>query len=212
MDNLIGQKFNSLTVIARGNNTKSGKATWICKCDCGNIKKKSVLGYDLKIGKVTTCGCAYKISNKERNKTHGMTHTRLWNIWQGMRRRCLKGNKHEKSYFQKGITVCEEWEKFENFSNWAKSNGYKDDLTIDRIDNNKGYCPENCRWADYKTQERNKSNNRIITINGVSRVLAEWGEIYGIKPATISYRIKHNWEESRWLEKPICRKKKGVVL
>lgn len=105
MDNLIGQKFNSLTVIARGNNTKSGKATWICKCDCGNIKKKPVLGYDLKIGKVTTCGCAYKRSNKGRNKTHGMTHTRLWNIWQGMKRRCLKGNKHEKSYFQKGEVI-----------------------------------------------------------------------------------------------------------
>jgi hypothetical protein len=126
--------------------------------------------------------------------------------------RCKENSKNKKHYFEKGIKVCEEWKDFTNFYEWAISHGYKEDLTIDRIDNNKGYSPTNCRWTDYKTQERNKTNNRIITINGETRVLAEWGEIYGIKPATISYRIKHNWEESRWLEKPICRKKKGAVL
>lgn len=202
MIDLTGQKFGMLTVIRRGTNTKGNKCTWICKCDCGREKKKAVAGYDLKTGKVTSCGCMYKISNKGRNRTHGMTQTRIWTIWQGMIRRCEPTSNNRKNYYQKGITVCDEWKSFINFYEWAISNGYDEKLTLDRIDNSKGYYPANCRWTDYKTQERNRCNNRRITINGETHVLSEWGEITGINPETISWRLNHNWEENELFIKP----------
>lgn len=198
MENLIGKKFGMLTVIERGQNTKRGKATWICKCDCGKIKSKSVCGYDLKKGKVRSCGCYYKISNKEINKRHGMTESRIYNIWAGMKGRCKRVNR----YVKNNISVCEEWNVFENFCKWAYTHGYNEKLTIDRIDNKKGYNPENCRWVNYKVQERNRTNNRYITINGETHILAEWAEILNINSATLANRIKSGWSEDELFMTP----------
>ena len=213
MKNLIGQRFGKLLVIKRSANTKQGKATWICKCDCGKTKEKPVVSNDLTSGKVRSCGCLYKESNKGRNKTHGQTHTRIYYIWSSMRQRCKKNNRASKYYFNKNISVCDEWLNFPNFYKWAIDNGYSDNLTIDRIDNSKGYNPDNCRWADYKTQERNKTNNRKITINGETYVLAEWAEKIGISRATLLWRIDHGWSENDLFLKPnlangVIRRKK----
>lgn len=193
--NLIGQKFGMLTVIRRGKNNSGGHTMWICVCDCGNQKEKAVSTYDLKAGKVISCGCYYKLSNKGRNKSHGDSHTRLWSIWQGMIRRCRSDSKSKLNYYVRGISVCDEWKSYEKFKEWAISNGYSDNLTIDRIDNNKGYSPTNCRWATYKEQENNRRNNVIITVGGITRTVSEWSDITGIKPATLSWRAKHNWDE-----------------
>lgn len=118
---------------------------------------------------------------------HNMKKTRIYNVWSGMKRRC--SDKNNKNYGIKGITVCEEWKEFVNFKDWAFSNGYKDDLTIDRIDNSKGYCPENCRWTDRITQARNKStNNKILTKNGIITA-PELAEKNNISYTTIKQRI-----------------------
>lgn len=191
-NNLIGQKFGMLTVVERGPNSKAGKTKWVCRCDCGKIKERPVLSSDLKSGAVRSCGCMYKESNKGRNITHGMTNTRIWSIWNSMLRRCRAHPRY------KHISVCDEWYEFVNFMKWANENGYRDDLTIDRINNSGNYEPANCRWATYKVQENNRSNNRHIVINGIDKTLSEWAEEYGISAATLRSRIKCGWPESDW--------------
>lgn len=198
--NLEGKRFGKLTVIARGENTKSGKSQWICVCDCGNRKSKPVTAYDLESGKVQSCGCLYKESNKGRNTTHGKTYTRLYRIWCSMRQRCSNPtNQAFGKYGGKGVAICEEWGGFQVFCEWALANGYADNLTIDRKDNSKGYSPENCRWATMKEQQNNRTNNRRITINGEVRTISEWSEITGIPKATLQWRIKNQWAENELL-------------
>ena len=144
-----GRRFGQLTVIEEG--TKTGKETmWVCVCDCGN--KVTVNGNSLRQGKTVSCGC----HRKTLLVTHGLYQTRLHRIWRGMKQRCSNPNKqHYDRYGGRGIKVCDEWENdFQAFYNWAMSNGYRDDLTIDRIDNDGDYEPSNCQWI---TQAENTS-------------------------------------------------------
>ena len=193
---LIGQKFGRLTVVARGENTSYGKATWVCACECGRQKEKTVTSYDLTSGKVRSCGCLYYESNKGRNMTHGKSKTRLYHIWSGMRQRCSQpssvGFRH---YGGKGIAVCPEWCDFQTFYDWAMSHGYAPTLSIDRIDNNLGYCPENCRWVDMKIQQNNRTNNVRISINGDIKTLSEWSDLSGIPVKVLSLRHRNNWSD-----------------
>ena len=197
-NNLIGQKFGKLTVIERAENNKQGKAMWKCLCDCGKVKSKPVSSYDLKKGKVTSCGCNYFISNKNRNKKHGMTNTRLYRIWSGAKQRCHNSkSQYYKRYGGRGITVCDEWlNDFQAFYDWAMSNGYKDNLTIDRIDNDKGYSPDNCRWVSYEIQENNRTNNIIVKYKGQNYTVSQLSRILGISQSALNWRIKHNWVEN----------------
>lgn len=194
----VGDTFGKLTVIERVENSKGGKAKWKCVCSCGKLKTKPVTSNDLKSGKVVSCGCYYFVSNEGRNRTHGDSKARLWRIWCSMKNRCYcKSNREYFNYGGRGITVCEEWlHNYEAFKLWALSNGYSDELTVDRIDTDKGYSPENCRWATYKVQENNRRNTLRITIDGETLSASEWSDISGIKAATIIWRYKNGWHGS----------------
>lgn len=171
---LTGQKFGRLTVIRRGETSKCGQTKWVCKCECG--KEKTVDSYNLRHGKSLSCGCLSREITSKTRKVHGLTKTRIHGIWSNMKTRCYNTNDHAfERYGGRGITVCEEWkDDFMSFYNWAMSNGYKDDLSIDRIDNNKGYSPDNCRWATAKEQNNNKRNVYKVTYQGKTQTLSQW--------------------------------------
>ena len=136
-----------------------------------------------------------------RLRVHGDTQSCLHKKWASMLNRCR--NKREKNYGAKGICVCEEWLDYTNFKKWAEDSGYRDGLTIDRIDNSKGYFPDNCRWADRKAQNNNTSRNHWITFNGETKTMAQWSEVTGISYHAIKSRLnKHGWSVARALTTP----------
>ena len=162
---LTGQRFGRLVVICREGSTNLGCATWYCRCDCG--RESIAEGAKLRKGNTKSCGCLHDEAARERRTKHGKSGTRLNAIWKAMHQRCHNpSNKDYNRYGGRGITVCDEWlHDFQAFYDWSMENGYDENApygqcTIDRIDNDKGYSPDNCRWVDAKTQCNNKSNNR----------------------------------------------------
>ena len=151
---LIGKKFHLLTVIKADGKSKDGHLTYLCKCDCGN--EASVQGRLLRNGNTKSCGCLRATSPFK----HGSSYSRLYYIYNSMKDRCSRATRKDYKYYGgKGITVCEEWlNSFETFKEWAINNGYTEELTIDRIDNAKGYCPTNCKWSTRKEQSQNRTN------------------------------------------------------
>lgn len=198
---LTGHRFGKLVVISREPNNKWRNSMWLCKCDCG--KTTIVNGSRLTSGHTRSCGCLQrekgdanlKLGGKSVKK-HGLSKTRLYNIHRGMLDRCYNSkNNHFNDYGGRGIIVCDEWKDAETgiyaFSKWALDNGYKEDLTLDRIDNNGNYEPQNCRWATKSTQARNRRstiNNRLITYKGETHTVFEWLELLGIR--SIHYEDK----------------------
>ena len=138
-----------------------------------------------------------------------MSHTRLYRIWNSVINRCkYKSSSNYKWYGEKGIKVCEEWERFENFYKWAINNGYDDTLSIDRIDSKGNYTPSNCRWATMKEQQNNRSNNVFLTYKGETYSIAKWAEITGISIRMLYDRRSRGWDVSRMLEQPKGKKVK----
>lgn len=133
--------------------------------------------------------------NRNHPTSHGMAGSRLYNVWQKMKSRCFNTRaSNYKHYGGRGITVCEEWaQSFEAFRDWALANGYRDDLTIDREDNDGPYCPENCRWATMKQQSNNRRSNRGITFNGKTQTTRQWADELGIPYEVLRNRISHGW-------------------
>lgn len=203
-----GQKFGRLTLIERVENNKFNQVQWKCRCDCG--KEVIVKAYSLTTGQTKSCGCLKKEQNyiNIAKVKHNMTNTRLYNIWRDMKSRCLNpNNKRHKFYFDKGITVCDEWKNdFMNFYNWAINNGYRDNLTIDRINNNGNYGPKNCRWATITEQNNNQSNNIRIKYNESEYTLSELSKIYNIKRATLYDRIKRGWTIDEALNRKVAKR------
>lgn len=212
--NLSGKSFGKLTVIQRGKTVKRSKGTivyWLCVCECGN--RAEVVGGDLKSGRTLSCGCYQRRRSKEFHTSHGLCHTRLHEIWTGMKTRCANPkNSHYRHYGGRGITVCKEWQSFEPFYEWAMANGYSDDLTIDRINNDGNYEPNNCRWATTKQQMNNYSRNRLITYDGVTKTMSEWSNHVGLKYSVLCDRMRRNWPIERALFTPQRRHVDGHYI
>lgn len=183
-------KYGLLEVI---DNTKiyiDSRVYWLCRCECGTIKK--VIIKNLKSGTSKSCGCLQKKQTIERSTTHGMRHTRVWRLWQAMKTRCLNKNIPQfKNYGGRGIKVCEEWLTFENF--YRDMGEPIEHMTLDRINVNGNYEPSNCRWATRKQQAQNKTNNRKI--NGVC--ITEISKNLGGKHSLVAKRLKRKWDVER---------------
>ena len=190
---LTGQKFNKLLVLKQVRKNK-GKTYWLCKCDCG--KETIVEGYKLKTGHIRSCGCLQREINIKRLTTHNLSKSKLYEIWCAIKNRCLNKNlKTYKNYGGRGITVCQEWlNDFKTFYDWAINNGYSDGLTIDRINNDGNYEPDNCRWASRKTQANNRRTCKTFTYNGVTKNYKQWCEFLKINYKTFYSRISRGWK------------------
>ena len=200
MIDMTNQKFNKLTVIKFDHYDKKYNSYWLCKCECGNYKV--VRRSHLLHGNVQSCGCVIlegRGTYKNGWRTHGLWHQnpRLCKIWNCMKDRCYnKDNEHYKDYGGRNIKICEEWKNdFANFVKWAKNNGYEEHLTIDRIDVNGDYCPDNCRWATRIEQANNKRNNIFITYRGETNTIAQWSRRTGISEDALERRYHKGWKE-----------------
>lgn len=162
---LIGKKIGMLTVIDVDRSSSTKYLKMICKCECGTTK--SMYSSYLLSGRAKSCGCQQNKGKKGINKKHGMTGTRIYREWASMRRRCRKNSPDSKNYYERGIKVCNEWDNdFISFYEWAVKNGYSDSLSLDRINNNKGYSPDNCRWVTIEEQQSNKANTVYVLYDG----------------------------------------------
>lgn len=196
----IGQRFGRLTVLGAIESSARCKIPrWLCKCDCGKqlVVKENML---LK-GSTKSCGCYARemLAKGRKLRKKPNRNTRLYKTWMNIRQRCNNPKaENAKYYYSKGIAVCKEWDDdFDSFYSWAINNGYKDGLTIDRIDNERGYSPDNCRWITSKKQCNNRTNNVIIQFNNEKHTLSEWSEILGIKYMTLYSRIERGWDIER---------------
>lgn len=202
---LSGKRFGNWRVLSCAGRNKSGGAVWKCECSCGNVR--IVDGRSLRSGASTNCGCLRPHVGKPK---HSGRNERLYGVFRGMIDRCENKNcaQYER-YGGRGITVCDEWRNdYSKFRDWALSSGYQSEAdkykcTIDRIDNNKGYSPENCRWVSQKAQSNNKGNNHLLTYNGETHTITEWSEITGIRKDTLRRRIEvYGWSIARALTEP----------
>ena len=138
-------------------------------------------------------------------------HSRLYTIYLGMKSRCSDpSNASYKNYGAKGIQICQDWNSFQSFKEWALNNGYSENLTLDRIDSTGHYEPSNCRWIDFKVQQNNRTNNHIIEFNGEKKTLQEWSEIYNIKWTTLYKRLQSGWSIEKTLTTPVRKYKKKI--
>lgn len=187
---LTGQRFGKLTVLYLDKEKTKRKSYWVCKCDCGNIK--SIRSDCLKV--ITSCGCVKKqqdIINLKIDRNHNMTHHKLFPIWNSMISRCHNINSDAyKNYGERGIIVCKEWHYVENFIDWAEKNGYKEGYSIERIDVNGNYCPENCCWIPKKEQVFNTRRTVYIEKDGEKIPLAKTAREHGISPCLAWHRWK----------------------
>ena len=185
VNDLTGKRFGRLTVIGVEDNGKR-QTYYACQCDCGNVK---VIRADALVsGCTVSCGCKKREQdrlNLTANHSHKMSGTRLYNIWSGLKGRCNNPNdpRYDR-YGGRGISVCDEWNtSFQSFYDWAINNGYSEELTIDRIDNDGNYEPSNCRWSTNKEQCNNRATNINIKIGNATKTLTEWCEIFDVDVA-----------------------------
>lgn len=198
-----GDRFGKLTVIGVEHKGNDRKWYYKCKCDCGNTTV--VRSNALTTGNTKSCGCS-----KGNHGTHKKSKNRLYHIWIGMRERCnnKKNNAYDR-YGGRGIVVCDEWQdNYLEFEKWALSNGYADNLSIDRINVNGNYSPSNCRWATAQEQADNKRSNILITIGKITHNLQQWCDIYNITRSTVNTRVRVcGWSYKKAIITPIRKHK-----
>lgn len=197
-----GDRFGRWTVLSYHTNTAHRQYRWFCRCDCGT--KRSVLGYMLRAGRSTSCGCWKDQKTGARSKTHGRSGSPEHNAWMHMNDRCYnKSSKEYRSYGGRGIRVCLRWRR--SFANFFKDMGSKisPQHSLDRVDNNGNYEPSNCRWATRKQQARNTRTSRFLTHSGVRACVAQWAEWTGISQTSIYQRLRRGWSVHRTLTIPV---------
>lgn len=201
----VNDTFNRLTITNLFK--EDGKWCAACKCSCGAIIHKIVVR-SLLSGNTKSCGCYNSELTAQRNFKHGeksrdQERNRLYEIWVDMRRRCNStSHNRAKNYSLKGISVCDEWNDFTTFKDWSINNGYDDTLSIDRIDNSEGYCPENCRWIPPGEQSKNRTANHYITFNNKTQTLTDWAKEVGIGRNALTSRLQRGWTIERALTTP----------
>lgn len=202
---LTGKRFGKLEV--KELSSKENGSKWLCVCDCGKeliVKQNNLLSNNTR-----SCGCLFIEIHKIGNPKHNLYHTRIYKIWSAMKNRCyLKTHVAYKRYGGRGITICDEWKNnVENFYNWSMENGYEENLTIDRIDNNKGYSPDNCRWVTPLEQQNNTRKNIYYEYNGEKFTLSQICRKYNINYSTLSHRLEKNNDIKKAIETPINKSK-----
>lgn len=201
---IIGKRFGKLTVLRRGENNSRGEARWVCKCDCG--RETLVITNNLNCGNTRSCGCTRVEKLNRFSYKHGACHRgkkeRLYLVWRNMVGRCYdESNSEYKRYGARGIEMCEEWkDSYAAFREWAMSTGYnplakKGECTIERVDNDGNYCPENCIWTNLKRQANNKRNNHYLNVLGKKITTAEASEKYGIPYRRLLKRLNSGWSD-----------------
>jgi hypothetical protein len=205
---LAGNKYGRLTVISFF--TKKHRINyWNCQCECGKLVVVSM--YKLLSGHTKSCGCLAKENNQ--NLIHGLSKTRLYNTWKNMISRCEnRKDKHYNNYGGRGIRVCKEWHDVTVFCNWATKNGYKENLTIDRISNNGNYEPSNCQWITIKEQESNRLDNKFIEYQGERLTYTEWSRRLGGSDSLVHNRIKNGLDEISAITTPIKKFKRDTEM
>ena len=205
MIDITGQRFGRLLVLERVGLSKSRSARWLCRCDCGT--EKEVDGPNLRRGLTTSCGCYGHYIIGAATRTHGRTGSKVHYAWCSMRRRCEdEGNPKYPIYGGRGIKVCDQWQSFENF--YADMGEPPSPAhSIDRIDVNGNYEPDNCRWATAKEQANNQRPNHKITYNGETHGITEWSRRLGIHHVTLVNRIQRGWPLERAMAGPTRRRR-----
>ena len=206
---LKGQQFGRLTVLRKQRMRRHARSYWLCQCQCG--QRKCIKGTDLILSKTQSCGCYRREKTSQTFRKHGdggNNRSRLYGAWAGMKQRCLNEKCEQYKYYGgRGIKLCKLWHDFRAFKKWALANGWREVLEIDRIDNDGDYCPENCHWNTRKGNMRNTRRTRWFTINGETKSLSEWCEIYDVSYKTVHARLERGWDIFDALTKPLmtCR-------
>lgn len=206
---ITGYKYNMLTVLRRVDNDKNGQSRWECKCDCGNITVAK--GANLKNGAVKSCGCL--LHKAPKNKKHGESNTPLYQMWISMIYRCHnEKNQAYKFYGARGIRVCEEWHDYEAFKRWVEETKPEGKYTIERIDANGDYCPDNCTWITMSEQANNRRSNILIRYNGEEHNLMKWCEILNRDYKNVHNRMyKLGWSFEKAISTDIDISKRNKV-
>lgn len=204
---MTGERFGRLLAVKYAGH-RGRNRVWLCRCDCGN--ETTVEAGMLRYGDTQSCGCLHRDRARDANIKHGGSggwkgpQPRLYSVWAGMKRRCFNLNDSGYvNYGGRGITVCAEWMSFDPFRKWALSNGYRDDLTIERNDNDGNYTPGNCRWATKSEQNSNSRHCRFLTHKGQTRTIAQWAEVVGMNRDTLRNRLNRGWAIDQALTAPV---------
>ena len=211
---MLGKRFGHLTVtgLANKNNTYPLRRNWMLLCDCG--KDVTANTNILTKGQKSTCGtCDLHSQLLAHNKTHGKSKTKLFRVWYGILERCYNNRiMSYKNYGARGISVCKEWrDSYQSFHSWAMVSGYREGLSIDRIDNNGGYEPGNCRWCSKKEQAQNRRSNVFINYMGDSKTISQWESILGFGREIIRSRLLRGWSVNDALSVKANEKRKEAA-